>query len=169
MLLYSCVWLEKYCQRHHCCRFVQHYAFSSGRCSMKVHHHSFYLQNTMQRTIPNSRFSVIVVKRSFALFCDEVPNKWRTVVMLLLLFIFRMFTASATFEDFQIRPHALFVHSYRAPAFCDHCGEMLWGLVRQGLKCEGKLHWDVIFQSKEGTFPFYFCLLCLMLLLNWRQ
>uniref|UniRef100_A0A452QVL9 Serine/threonine-protein kinase n=1 Tax=Ursus americanus TaxID=9643 RepID=A0A452QVL9_URSAM len=45
--------------------------------------------------------------------------------------------ASATFEDFQIRPHALFVHSYRAPAFCDHCGEMLWGLVRQGLKCEG--------------------------------
>lgn len=46
--------------------------------------------------------------------------------------------ASATFEDFQIRPHALFVHSYRAPAFCDHCGEMLWGLVRQGLKCEGE-------------------------------
>ncbi|CAM4645540.1 unnamed protein product [Leuciscus chuanchicus] len=44
---------------------------------------------------------------------------------------------SATVEDFQIRPHALFVHSYRAPAFCDHCGEMLWGLVRQGLKCEG--------------------------------
>ncbi|XP_076834292.1 serine/threonine-protein kinase D1 isoform X2 [Brachyhypopomus gauderio] len=46
-------------------------------------------------------------------------------------------TASATMEDFQIRPHTLFVHSYRAPAFCDHCGEMLWGLVRQGLKCEG--------------------------------
>ncbi|XP_023669545.2 serine/threonine-protein kinase D2 [Paramormyrops kingsleyae] len=46
-------------------------------------------------------------------------------------------SASATFEDFQIRPHALNVHSYRAPAFCDHCGEMLFGLVRQGLKCEG--------------------------------
>uniref|UniRef100_A0AAQ5ZEH9 protein kinase C n=1 Tax=Amphiprion ocellaris TaxID=80972 RepID=A0AAQ5ZEH9_AMPOC len=46
-------------------------------------------------------------------------------------------SASATVEDFQIRPHCLFVHSYRAPAFCDHCGEMLWGLVRQGLKCEG--------------------------------
>lgn len=45
--------------------------------------------------------------------------------------------ASATVEDFQIRPHCLFVHSYRAPAFCDHCGEMLWGLMRQGLKCEG--------------------------------
>ncbi|KAM4625096.1 serine/threonine-protein kinase D1 [Polymixia lowei] len=46
-------------------------------------------------------------------------------------------SASVTVEDFQIRPHCLFVHSYRAPAFCDHCGEMLWGLVRQGLKCEG--------------------------------
>lgn len=46
--------------------------------------------------------------------------------------------AAATFEDFQIRPHALNVHSYRAPAFCDHCGEMLFGLVRQGLKCDGE-------------------------------
>uniref|UniRef100_A0A3B4AZ51 Phorbol-ester/DAG-type domain-containing protein n=1 Tax=Periophthalmus magnuspinnatus TaxID=409849 RepID=A0A3B4AZ51_9GOBI len=35
------------------------------------------------------------------------------------------------------RPHSLTVHSYKAPAFCDHCGLMLWGLVRQGLKCEG--------------------------------
>ena len=46
--------------------------------------------------------------------------------------------ALATVEDFQIRPHALYVHSYKAPAFCDDCGEMLWGLVRQGLKCDGK-------------------------------
>ncbi|XP_053123793.1 serine/threonine-protein kinase D2 isoform X2 [Hemicordylus capensis] len=46
-------------------------------------------------------------------------------------------SATATFEDFRIRPHALNVHSYRAPAFCDHCGEMLFGLVRQGLKCDG--------------------------------
>ncbi|TSP57645.1 Serine/threonine-protein kinase D3 [Bagarius yarrelli] len=45
-------------------------------------------------------------------------------------------SALATVEDFQIRPHALYVHSYKAPAFCDDCGEMLWGLVRQGLKCE---------------------------------
>lgn len=48
------------------------------------------------------------------------------------------FSALATTEDFQIRPHALYVHSYKAPAFCDDCGEMLWGLVRQGLKCEGR-------------------------------
>uniref|UniRef100_A0A3Q1C5Q1 Serine/threonine-protein kinase n=1 Tax=Amphiprion ocellaris TaxID=80972 RepID=A0A3Q1C5Q1_AMPOC len=46
-------------------------------------------------------------------------------------------SALATEEDFQIRPHTLYVHSYKAPAFCDDCGEMLWGLVRQGLKCEG--------------------------------
>uniref|UniRef100_A0A672IXS2 Serine/threonine-protein kinase n=1 Tax=Salarias fasciatus TaxID=181472 RepID=A0A672IXS2_SALFA len=46
-------------------------------------------------------------------------------------------SAQATVEDFQIRPHGLYVHSYKAPTFCDYCGEMLWGLVRQGLKCEG--------------------------------
>ena len=39
-----------------------------------------------------------------------------------------------------IRPHALVVHSYKAPTFCDFCGEMLFGLVRQGLKCEGKFN-----------------------------
>jgi len=37
----------------------------------------------------------------------------------------------------KIQPHALNVHSYRSPAFCDHCGEMLFGIVRQGLRCDG--------------------------------
>ena len=40
-------------------------------------------------------------------------------------------------EDLQIRPHVLYVHSYKSPHFCDFCGEMLFGLVKQGLKCEG--------------------------------
>ena len=41
-------------------------------------------------------------------------------------------------EELQIRPHLLFVHSYKSPHFCDFCGEMLFGLVKQGLKCEGQ-------------------------------
>jgi len=36
-----------------------------------------------------------------------------------------------------VKPHALSVHSYKTPTFCDFCGEMLFGLVRQGLKCDG--------------------------------
>ncbi|KAJ8309257.1 hypothetical protein KUTeg_014131 [Tegillarca granosa] len=46
-------------------------------------------------------------------------------------------SAQTTMEDLQIRPHLLFVHSYKSPHFCDFCGEMLFGLVKQGLKCEG--------------------------------
>ncbi|XP_060951922.1 protein kinase D4 [Limanda limanda] len=37
----------------------------------------------------------------------------------------------------RLRPHSLVVQSYRSPTFCHHCGEMLWGLVRQGLRCDG--------------------------------
>lgn len=36
-----------------------------------------------------------------------------------------------------VQPHSLVVHSYKAPTFCDFCGEMLFGLVKQGLKCLG--------------------------------
>ncbi|KAL7880580.1 hypothetical protein SRHO_G00028340 [Serrasalmus rhombeus] len=45
--------------------------------------------------------------------------------------------ASASVTEVKFRPHSLVVQSYRTPTFCHHCGEMLWGLVRQGLKCEG--------------------------------
>lgn len=50
-------------------------------------------------------------------------------------------------EEIPIRPHALIVHSYKVPTFCDFCGEMLFGLVRQGLKCEGKYNILLIFQK----------------------
>ena len=40
-------------------------------------------------------------------------------------------------EDVEIRPHALSVHSYKTPTFCHFCGEMLFGMFKQGLKCEG--------------------------------
>uniref|UniRef100_A0A8C6V0I4 Phorbol-ester/DAG-type domain-containing protein n=1 Tax=Neogobius melanostomus TaxID=47308 RepID=A0A8C6V0I4_9GOBI len=46
-------------------------------------------------------------------------------------------SGSASVTEARIHPHSLVVQSYRTPTFCHHCGEMLWGLVRQGLKCTG--------------------------------
>jgi len=50
-------------------------------------------------------------------------------------------------EELQICPHVLHVHSYKSPHFCDFCGEMLFGLVKQGLKCEGTLMHQLLHQS----------------------
>ena len=50
-------------------------------------------------------------------------------------------------------PHRFVVHNYKRFTFCDHCGSLLYGLIKQGLQCQGEpfnyrcldvMHWIFI-------------------------
>uniref|UniRef100_F7G6Y7 Protein kinase C n=1 Tax=Monodelphis domestica TaxID=13616 RepID=F7G6Y7_MONDO len=47
-------------------------------------------------------------------------------------------------ERFKIdMPHRFKVYNYKSPTFCEHCGTLLWGLAKQGLKCDVPNLWGV--------------------------
>lgn len=57
-----------------------------------------------------------------------------------------------------MHPHTLYVHSYKAPTFCDFCGELLFGLVKQGLKCQGKFSRNFVFVYFYGLLRWFLSL-----------
>ena len=59
-----------------------------------------------------------------------------TLQLLQLKYNTKFISASAEPAKKDYLQHDLAVKSYRLPAFCDRCGQMLMGLVKQGLQCK---------------------------------
>uniref|UniRef100_W5LJB1 Protein kinase C n=1 Tax=Astyanax mexicanus TaxID=7994 RepID=W5LJB1_ASTMX len=103
----------------------------------QVNGHKFMATFLKQPTFCCHLCTCVVHKRCHHLVVSECP---------------RMKKAEPS-QGFSINlPHQFKVHNYKVPTYCNHCGSLLYGLVKQGLHCKG-CKMNVHIRCEENVAP----------------
>jgi Phorbol esters/diacylglycerol binding domain (C1 domain) len=75
----------------------------------------------------------ICIQSKFSFLTSEVFKK--KLIHSLTLEILKRGQISQSYQDSFSHPHRFEKHAYTTPTHCNMCGNLLWGPVRNGVRC----------------------------------